>query len=619
MKFYFNTPDQINGDLAFNAGNYEEALAYYLNALETLNRHAASQSKQLHTDFYDAFVHVLADILATKAELIINKEDFANIEEEWQPIPGMLQEMEIVYHGQLSSKTNIVVNEETLKTAYSALAEACEIISDEIIDIIDNDENGSVQNLPSSLTLSKAIMWMQSSLMYCKKASKEISLACHLGYLNLLERQYKSDSNGAIVEQMARYIEDEHLFQKTITEPLEKLELLSYALLITVTRKQDSASLIKTCEEILDTITIEDEENQIVTDLLELIKLERKNSTIPEFPMEARDDMVECIYPEEDVFPTAKKDCKFQTTLDELTSSDEAMDLSSNVPPAVLMVGPPIDISSLTPVPMSCPTPEQRQVMSPLQEMSLFSQDSRLPTFSTMMLNPLGESNIPSFHIEEKKRQQVGLPSQEGLFARSLFPTPSLQSSSYYKAFIAGFEKIISNNNTADPKYVANLLSLIADFFREYRATGIPKRDAILIAFDLYQHVLKIYSGHTIATEYSCYLLRKHKKILRPYEHFGSHVRPEVNSSRDPRLPFVSKTFFKTAVEEVFDQMDTLLATSTEHIITNIKGLLSYVGDKLAEGAITKTPRPEIREKLFTAYKAQLNDELKLTPTSTYS
>ncbi|KTD20999.1 Uncharacterised protein [Legionella lansingensis] len=540
MGFYFNTPDQINGDKAYNEGKFDEALTYYSHALETLLRHAASSDQ--HLQYYDAIAHVFADIIITKSVLIrINARDFTKVAMYWREILSMIQEMEVVYNQNLKDRKHIYSREVIIK-AYSMLAVTCEKVSDKIMDYLDDSGTTSKNILVNQPTLSDAIQWMQNAIIYQIKSGQSIKIDSSCGYLNLLERQFKETNDEQTLALMSAYMAEHRLLEQVIEDPMQKLELLSYAIRIAIVTKQDNlAVLTTTCHEIYQSLPRENDDNPILQDLSTLIELEPRNPSLED-----------------------------QHGIEKLE--------------------------------------EEEGILSPT-EMSLETPHPDDENLGQIELHPSTTSPIPTAPMPN---EQVARASQQGMFAITKgIPSAPDTLENHSHAFITALDRI--TKRSGDTKYLANLLSLVADFFKDYQSSGIPKKNCILIAFDAYQQVLRIYPEHRRAMQQLGHLPQLHPQLVIPYQQFGSTPL----NHRDPRMKVMEpKSFFIEALEEITTQVETLLIHSPQDATTTLDRLIHYLGAKLAEGVITHRPYPEIRDKLVMAYQEELN---KKSPSSILS
>lgn len=274
MGFYFNTFRQQQGDAAYNEQKYEEAYKHYSEALKTLQFHAASNGSR-HNDFYDALVYVLSEIVHTKLMLIRREADNLNFDavaHYWDDIPSMVHEMELVYKehviGLSQSNSN---KDQVVRRVNKLLATVCEEVSDALVDQLDEKEQTTL--IESQDALSKAVQWMNRAIDFQIKIEGHPYLPSSLGYLNLLERQYKETGNRDSLQMMSEYIDKQKLLELTIESALEKLELLSYVVRIALVNGQNVDALTHECQTLYTKLDEEEKENDILDDLRALIQL----------------------------------------------------------------------------------------------------------------------------------------------------------------------------------------------------------------------------------------------------------------------------------------------------------------------------------------------------------
>ncbi|QLZ69753.1 hypothetical protein FOLKNPGA_02551 [Legionella sp. PC1000] len=568
MGFYFNTFRQQQGDKAYNEQRYEEALMHYSEALKTLNLHAASNSVR-HNDFYDALVYVLSEIVTTRLQLIRREAQdlhFDAIAKYWQDIPGLLQEMELTYKEHLTGLTHFFSNkEQVIKKTHKLLAVVCEEISDELMDQLeDKDEI----NLNSQEVRSQAIEWMNRAITFQVKTKDSPKLSSSLGYLNLLEQQYKETESETSLHVMSEFIGKYKLLEMPIQSPLRKLELLSYVARLAIFNLEDISELVHECKALYDLLSEEEKENPILDDLQSLVNL------IPQEEEEEKEEnqLTDMVLTEEtppfsnlDENADYSKEVsvaseKFNFSTDHLDSSMEVQNPSSETTPLFIPTLP-----STSPFETSDPviTPQPLSIQSSSQGSAQTSQ--------------------------------------------SFFNTSSQTSSSeefhpYSKAFQSALDKIISD--TSNPKFLANLLSLIADFFGKYKAAGIQKQNAIVLAFDLYQQVLKIDPTHNRA----CIKLQEssiqHRSLIGPYKFFNgaqNHTAVATQIS-------AAKACFKQTLEELTVQLESLLMNQPGKMRITIDLLICFIEEQLRKGAITLTPNLELAKMLTDTFEIELKN-----------
>ncbi|CAM3045826.1 Uncharacterised protein [Legionella steigerwaltii] len=567
MGFYFNTFRQQQGDKASNEQKYEEAHNHYSEALKTLYLHAASNSFQ-HTDFYDALVYVLSEVLRTKLILIrleAQNSNFDAVAKYWLDIPGMLHEMELVYKEHVEGPPHLFSNqEEVVMRTNALLATVCEEVSDELVDQLEENEDEETILTQSQETLSKAIEWMNRAINFQIKTKASPDLSSSLGYLNLLERQYKKTGARDNLQIMSTYIKHHKLLEEPMEFPLQRLELLSYVVRLAVVNGQNIDGLTLECQTLYATLDDEEKENPILDDLRDLIKLmpqeEKKNGTEEE---------------EEELNESGNKDMSIDEGKLEIDLTvDEFEDPAPN-PDGVDML---IDSTPAHYVPLSMPT--AKQLMSSGNQ-SVAAQSSTI-------------SSPHRFFV---------LPSQQ--------PVDELPHS---RALQTALKKITTDST--NPKFLANLLCLISDFFSRYQARRVQKQNAIVLAFDLYQQVIKMDPKHHRANMKLKDLPLQHRQLLGSYEHYSQKPRSPI-----PTTIQISevRNCFNQAIEELTIQLESLLMSDNKKIQETLNNLIHFIGEQLANGAITNVPSPEIRALLMQTYQEELKNSASIENRSVFN
>ncbi|KTD01842.1 hypothetical protein [Fluoribacter gormanii] len=569
MGFYFNTYRQEEGDKAYNEQRYEDALTHYSEALKTLHMHAAAQ-KARHTDFYDALVYVLSEILTTKL-FIIQREaqdsNFAVVANHWQDIPGLLHEMELTHKEHLKKSKHAFSNKEkVISKVRLLLAKICEEVSDALADQLEEDDAEVYLEL-----LKQAIEWMKRGIHFQVKTEGTTKLSSSLGYLNLLERLYKKTQDEAHIRVMSEYINEHNLLERTIKSPLRKLELLSYVARVALFNHQDIHELTLECKALYDLVPEDERDNPILDDLQSLLDLAPQK--------EREEDEYEVENDEPDVMDDTHSTSGF---LEELSDYPITLDkLDEDVYPVDMLM----DFQSLS---------------SETTEMSTFSSSSMdtMPADQVM-------THSPSFSLPFSV-QGFG-PAPQPTFFSSPSRAQSLEDElPHSRALQLGLEKITAHSE--NPRFLANLLSLVADFFHKYKAHYVQKQNAIVLAHDLYQKVFKIDPQHHRAREKLKDIRTQHPRLIGSYQFFSN--RPQSPIPTVTARISEAKHYFNQALEELTIELESLLMNQPAKIRITIDELACFICEQLSKGAITSTPCPEIGQMLKNAFEEELKNSM---------
>ncbi|WP_454781777.1 hypothetical protein [Legionella sp. WA2022007384] len=566
MGFYFNTYRQLDGDKAYNEKRYEDALVHYSEALKTLQLHAATQMTR-HADFYDALVYVLSEIISTKL-LIIEREalnsNFATVINYWRDIPGLLHEMMLTHKTHLEKSRNAFSNKENVITRVSKLfATVCEEVSDELVDQFEEDEEGNLE------LLAQSIEWMKRAIDFQIKTEGTPKLSSSLGYLNLLERTYKTTQDGTHLRVMSEYLSTHKLLEKNIKSPLRKLELLSYVARVALFNEQDIHELTAECKALYDLVPEDERDNPILEDLQNLLKLA----------------------PQED---EKEEQGEIENDAPEIMEDILSSDLLEDIPEALQSI-PLHELDT-----RACP-------VDMLWDLHRFdgenSEVSTLPSSSTnnmspiqlMSQSPLVSPSFSSNGFDQMPKQAFFSPSSQ---------VPSEDDLPHCRAFQLALERITTHS--ANPRFLANLLCLIADFFDTNKARYIQKQNAIVLSHDLYRLISKIDPKHHRASEKLKNIDNQHTKLIGSYRLFS-------NGPQSP-IPTITvsiseaKDYFNKALEELTVQLESLLMNQPAKVRITIDELACFISDQLSKGAITVSPSPEIGETLKNTFEEELKN-----------
>lgn len=550
MTFYFNTPDQIAADKAYNRGNYKLALQHYEHALSTLNMHAASTLK-LHTQFYDAHAHVLHDIIITHCELILHSEalDLPKIKTTWRQINSLLRELQQscqhITHRRHRETTTAKVNQ-----VYVVLAKTCESISDDIVDACDDEYEFKIIEQPQ---LADALMWMEKALNNQMASGQPSKLKFHLGYLHLLERQYKLTADTSFIEKMANYITAHNLVAEKIAASLRKLEFLGYILRIAITNNNDTEALRNDCQVILQTLNNEDKDSAIVEDVLGLLR----------------------------------------------TDNDDVQAMEIGCSGHVM-------------------SEDGQRVDDRAKEIITLDDLSSIPE-SLLVLEAIGQVNSEEY-IECAARADstvsTSLPptSPATLLLRSLFSAGNVATTSasthetnrYTKAFLTAFNEVTHRAN--NHRFLANLLSLTADFFRNYKVVGLKSGNCLIIANNLYQQALAIEPTTKAAVQRDEEIQRRHPRLFHDHKKFSQASMPTglfspvlCDPRRKHRIEEHKKRFNRT-IKDMVMELEAYLSASPENFKATLDSLMQHLCQVITFKKIADTKSEPIAHVLFSTY-----------------
>ncbi|KTC99348.1 hypothetical protein [Legionella erythra] len=270
MVYYFGTPDQVKADEAYERQDYYTALSHYHRALETLNRYAAQPHFHPPSSFYDAVCYVNVEIAHTQCMVILSSmenERFSLQETEalWQQIRGKIPEILQVFN-RIKNHSHVKCNQEFIDDLLRLVSETCEQVSDELLDLQDNES--SIAARLALLEASKS--WIAEAIHYRHQAGLR-SIEQHLGYLNILESLFKLNANRETVTEMLSTIENSQLL--TMELPItQTLEVYYYqALAAFELQNEDCAVFLDRCQQLLEGLDSSASELVVVEETKSLI------------------------------------------------------------------------------------------------------------------------------------------------------------------------------------------------------------------------------------------------------------------------------------------------------------------------------------------------------------
>lgn len=281
MVYYFSTPDQVKADDAYVNGDYHSALGHYQHALETLNRYAAQPHFHPPTAFYDALCYVNAEIAHTQCMVILSSmenERFSLQETEtlWQQIRGKIPEILQVFN-RIRNDSHVKCNQEFIDDLLKLASETCEQVSDELLDLGDNESSLAVRL--AQLQASKT--WLAEAIKYRHQAGLS-SIEQQLGYLNILESLFKANANRETLTEMLSTIETSQLLKIELPRTQE-LEVYYYqAFAAFELQNEDCAVFMDHCQHLLDGLDSSTSELVVVEDARSLINRYRGQIPVSE-------------------------------------------------------------------------------------------------------------------------------------------------------------------------------------------------------------------------------------------------------------------------------------------------------------------------------------------------
>lgn len=571
MKYYFNTRQQIQGDEAYNEKNFELALVHYKKAFSILNQIASQRNFKPTKPFYDELAYVLNEIITTKADYIMSSLDnplnYKQVKNLWKEIPNLLHEMLTVYE-----KIRFFELRETQKgkinLTYKALANCCEAISDTLIDSVDEGRN----EIPAFEQINAAFTWLTQAVNYRKKAHLPIAIEVHIGYLNLLERMYKESLDKQFLTKITTYIQENSLRQKELL-PIQELEILSYQLLV-ATEHKDQNSVTKYEKQYNKLIANSepiDHDSLIIEDIHKLLSkrphsaLETKTAKAK--PRKRRKMIIE------------DSDDEFEPS-EPMTTSPNSME-NGDMPLAALMQSGNATTSEIN----------THKNQTPIMNQQFNSDWSHVVSSETVIAMDAQRTTQPSVFSAPNNATFFTHPSTSNTSVRSAQLKPT-------DAFVKVMEDL--SHHYRDPSFLANLLSLIGDFY--YKARSLPFKNIPLIPFEIYETVLRLDPQHSVAHFRLAEIYNKshsNRRMINDHSHYGT----TPSSSSKPQS-FVD--IFNIAVEENMLQIETFLSINQEKQKDVVKEMLQFIAHNIIEKNIAGNKSQLIANELFIQYSELL-------------
>lgn len=526
MRYYFNTPAQINGDRAYNARDFTKALSHYKKGLHKLKQVAAKDTFKPDHTFYDELASVLNSIVVAQADairsMIAQNFDYAEVETQLNEIPDFLNEMMIGYK-EIESLPRRSTKSQDILIAYKAAAMCYEEISDTLMDSMAT-ETGS--NPADENTALCALKCLKQAINYLEAAQLQVDSSKHIGCLGIMEKAYKiNPSNKQMLEDMSAYIDDHALFDREL-EPMEILEIKSYLLLIAIEKKNRgrAVEIHEQCLKLMtDSVGI-DQGSYLLEDLGQLFK------KIPSIASAASE------------FPSGLPSM-FQSLLEvaELEINAERVKKKTEL---AEIVGNPS------------------------------AQAQKHVSFALAKSNP-----APTFFSPVVARATAAMVPQNN--EAEVFMRVIKDLASHYQ----------------DPKFLANILSMIGDFY--YVTKSFPFKNIPLIAYELYENTLCLDPAHDVAKARMGQIYhssRMNARIIKTHKHLANPIAPPSSS-----LPLLS--FFNNAIEEHVLQIETLSLTSSDKLGQVFNDLIEFMAKNMVEKSIAGRKSHAIADDLLKRFR----------------
>lgn len=494
--FYFNTPDQINGDIAYNNEDYITALDHYDRALETLNRFAASNQTSTK-QFYDAYTHVLMDVITTTCLILDSLPE--NLNERWAALPGLIQAMQntwvIIKDSRERESTQQKINE-----VYLRVAQTCEFLSDKIVDEL--DDNGALKTSQQERELLRsAARWMERAIEYNHLSTKPVKLSTHLGYLYLLERQFKNTQSERLLLQIHEHLENNHLLEKE-WKPINRLEVLSYALRVgSIAYAAQIKDMILECKHIIRGLSEEELELSLISEINEYINRHSapKRKRVEKEPTR--------LVAQRSNLAASSSRMATDSDANELAELASSTSTASTKPPPFTIIEP--------------------QTAPSLPPMPAFFQPQ-----------PVAATALPA-----------AIPVNK------------------VWAFQQAIDSVISIT-AVNPKFLANLSSIIADYFRDYKNVPIPSQNSIIIAANYYQQALSFDPAHVRAKQvYEN--LHKHHKIINYFLRYNQTFFFDYTKTNSER--------FSQSIQDLFLELESYIPNDEDRLNGIAQGLFDLL------------------------------------------
>lgn len=525
MRYYFDSPEQINGDQAYNAHDFTRALTHYKKGLHKLRKVAAKDTFEPDHTFYDELTSVLNSIVISQADairaMISEHFDYAEIEAQLNEMPDFLNEMMTSYK-KIESLSRRSTKSKNILIAYKAVALCYEEISDALMDSLATEAGSNPADENTALC---ALKCLKQAINHLEEAQLQVDSSKHIGCLGIMEKAYKINPlNKQMLEEMSAYIDDHALFDSEL-EPMEILEIKSYLLLIAIEKKnrERAIEIHGQCLELMTDSAGIDQGSYLLEDLGQLFK---KIPSISSAPSE---------------LPSGSPS-KLQSLLD-AAELEMNVELEKKTEPAEIVENPS-------------------------------AHPKKHVSFALATSNP-----APTFFSPVAARTAAAMVLQRN--EAEVFMQVIKDLASHYQ----------------DPRFLANILSLIGDFY--YATKSLPFKNIPLIAYELYENTLCLDPAHDVAKARMgqiYHFSRINTNIINAHKHVATPIVP-------PSSLLSSISFFNNAIEEHVLQIETFSLTSSDKLAKVFNDLIEFVAKNMVDKSIAGSKSHAIADELLKRFR----------------
>ncbi|CAM4504597.1 MAG: hypothetical protein LEGION0403_FIIPPAGN_01907 [Legionella sp.] len=547
MNYYFDTPEKSLGDKAYTQRKYPTALKHYTKAKELLINMALEKNFNKDECYYDNLAFVLGELIITSAEILLDcceiKLDNKEISKKWNLIPGLCKEMDSIY-AQISHNTELNTDKERMNVVYNALANACKEVSHHFV--------LSIKKSASAEKITNALEWFSRTQRYRSKTGGTADIEQHFSYLELLANGFDYSQDLQFIKKIKTYVTENSLHQLSSLSAEQKLTVLYYQFLAATQNKDEevhelkkqfeqfkrtsqkitSKHLISKFNQLIDNMSSEDSDDDF--DILPNPEKAKKYNRIIEDDSE--DEILDEVkeHQQETVVSRGGKAKKIK--LSQATSTTEHQDVSTTK-----MIKKNLKAKKVVKRPTDL-TADAAETLSQMSKMS--DNDHELDNPRKRHQNTRAEEQMPSkfkkTQLTDKNKDDTeqnvfdGIedPASENSFAvfpdngpsleeqpiqvsnrllshtpftffstthtqqasTSTAPVPLLQKHVAFKQVIVEIAK-----NYKSSEFLANLLSLIGDFYSKSCPSLLTLTNAQVMANSFYTTTLVLSTNHVVA------------------------------------------------------------------------------------------------------------------------
>ncbi len=599
MKYnFFESQEERNGNKAFYATQFDKALIQYNTAKEKLIALTSQKNFKIDKNYQDNLAFVLGEIIITTAKIALSKSEKKLNNDEltqiWEPISALCEEMNSLYK-KISRNTKIVTDKNRIHNVYQLIAQDCKEISETFIQSIKKSHSSS------SKKITQALGWFSKAAEYLSKAGDTADLELHLSYLALLETGFEYTEDLRFLVKMQVHITDNSLHQSESASLEQKLQVLYYQFLATTNNKNENVSKFeKQYKALIQKSRKIDKDNLFVLKFEQLIEnlSSKKEDSFHENESLPSSKIDESIILEKNNAKKTNKARKANQSVNEFNDAESTSSKNKKKIKKANKIKTENSVASQNDETSSVTTQDDNWMADALSELS------ETPSHDAELNNLLKRTRNIDFKDQPAQKKHSKMAKSETHPSHAPFtffasPPPLLTSivtllqthhHDVFKQMIIEMAK-----NYKDSEFLANLLSLIGDFYFK-SCSLLPLENNWLMAASFYEAALKLNANHPVAS------IRLQEISNEDLDLIYTPPNEQISSQENIILVFTQ------AIENNMIQIDQVIGVSANghQVDKTFDDLTHFIANTIRTKELAGSKSQPIAELIITKYELAL-------------